>query len=1146
MRKMTLLRTVTMLSLFQLMIAVGCGRKASESAARVEQLESRLHLTAQAYDWKSVTIKGNGFIDGIVYSPAAPNTVFMHTDMGGAYRWDQDAGKWQPMTDWLQVGDAAQNNGAESMAVDPTDANKVYLVAGTYQSTSAILRSSDGGRTWQRTNVSGIQVDGNGWGRAIGERMAVDPNRPSIVYYGARFYDNSHRGLWKSTDSAATWSQVGSFTSYGDVKDKDGDGNTYESAESVGLPFVIFDKASGSAGTATPGAYVAVATAVSSNTKLYRTSDAGTSWSAVPNQPTTAQFPMRAVLSDDGSVLYVTYASQAGPLASGDTGGIVYKVSNPSSASPTWTNITPAGASGMFTAIAIDPTNPNTIYTSAQNNWPCNIWRSTNGGSSWTALNPNSHRNDSSAPFATSQTVHWLTDIQVDPFNNNVAMFNTGYGLYRTTNLTAATPTWTFFNEGFEQSAALELASPHTGSVRLISAIGDRGGFRHIDFNVSPVIGPHGQNNGKNVGTDIDIDVAWDNVNYVVRSVYTAPYVQYSLDNGITWAWASSTNAGGTAGNIAISADGTKMVFEPNDSGQVRYATRSGSTWSAWSNPASGTPANGAKLVADLVTGSTNFYAISGTTVSRSTDGGVNWTVMTTSAPSGMEWLRAVPDNAGHLLIATRGGGLWRSINGGANWTRVSSSAVTVANQVGVGAAKPGNSYPAVYVGGTVNGVNGFFRCDDITVATPVWTIISDLSHNYGWVTVIQGDSQLYGRLYVGANGRGILYGDIHQTPTLPAGWTSADIGSPGSAGAAGESSGTWEVTGGGAGITGTSDQFRFAYQSLNGDGTIVAQVTGVPLAAPTNNNARAGVMIRESLTSGSANAFVALTPGSVNGVVFSSRTTAGASTASTNFTNGVYPPYWVKLVRSGNQFTAYYSKDGSAWTQLGSTISINMAQNVYIGLAATASDSNHLNQATFRNVTISSDTTPPTVNAAGFNWRNAPNQITVSFSEDVLSSLQTSDLQVTNSTGGNVPVLSFTYGAGNTATFSLAQPLNDGDYTATLLAAEVRDNAGNALASDFPLAFFTLGADFTRDRKVNTQDFNVFAANFGASGDFALGDASYDGQVDSVDFSILLTQYGKSLGTAPSQPLPALFGVRFDDSDPEDNSGLIHELRPF
>ncbi|MGA2797151.1 MAG: LEPR-XLL domain-containing protein, partial [Thermoguttaceae bacterium] len=636
-------------SLWLLLKSIRPGKKSKNNRSiktgryRFEQLEPRMLLSvvAQAYDWNSVTIKANGYIDGIVYSPAAPNTVYIHTDMGGAYRWDQSLSKWMPMNDWLQINDSAQNNGAESLAVDPTDANRVYMVSGTYQSTAAILRSSDGGRTWQRTDVSGIKVDGNGWGRNVGERMAVDPNLPSIIFYGARYYDSTHRGLWKSTDSAVSWSQVTTFTNYGDIKDKDGDGNTYELAESVGLPFVVFDKASGTAGTATPRIYVGVATTTNSNTKLYRTSNGGTSWTAIPNQPTTTLIPTRADLSADGSVMYVTYANQAGPY--GATSGALYKVTNPSSASPTWTLVTPSA--GAYSAVCIDPTNANTVYAAVFDRYPDNIYRSTNGGTNWVALNPNNNRDDSSAPYASSMSLHWITDLEIDPFNNNVAIFNTGYGLYRTTNLTAATPTWSFFNDGFEQVADLELNSPDTGSVHLLSAIGDRDGYRHDDFSQSPSIGLFGQLNGLAEGTCDDVDSAFNNANYVVRLTRNSPYVQYSVDNGVNWAWMPSTGVLGNNsdwgnslewGNLAISADGTKIVYEPGDPNsstfnQVIYSTRTGSTWSSWSAPTTNRPGNGAKIVADLV-GSQTFYAYVGTTVSRSTDGGANWTVMTSSA----------------------------------------------------------------------------------------------------------------------------------------------------------------------------------------------------------------------------------------------------------------------------------------------------------------------------------------------------------------------------------------------------------------------------------------------------------------------------------------------------------------------------------
>ena len=218
--------------------------------------------------------------------------------------------------------------------------------------------------------------------------------------------------------------------------------------------------------------------------------------------------------------------------------------------------------------------------------------------------------------------------------------------------------------------------------------------------------------------------------------------------------------------------------------------------------------------------------------------------------------------------------------------------------------------------------------------------------------TVIQGDPRIYGRVYLGA--RGLVYGDIHTSPTsLPSGWSTQDIGAVGSAGAAGSSAtGAWELTGGGAGITSTSDEFRFAYTTLNGDGSITARVMGVPSDNPSNHNALAGVMIRNSLNANSAQVLMAMTPGSVNGAVFKYRSTTSGSTSSVS-SSGVWNPYWVRLVRSGSTFTAYRSADGITWTQVGTPQTITMGATVYVGLATTASDDTQVNTSTFQNVSV-------------------------------------------------------------------------------------------------------------------------------------------------------------------------------------------------
>lgn len=186
-------------------------------------------------------------------------------------------------------------------------------------------------------------------------------------------------------------------------------------------------------------------------------------------------------------------------------------------------------------------------------------------------------------------------------------------------------------------------------------------------------------------------------------------------------------------------------------------------------------------------------------------------------------------------------------------------------------------------------------------------------------------------------------------TGGLPPGWTDQDIGSVTLAGSASHGNGTFTVNGSGASITGTADQFNYAYQDAGTSYTITARVVSM---TDTNSGAQAGVMIRETLAAGSTMANVNVTPS--NGVTWVYRTATNGSTSGSR-TAGPAAPYWVRVVRNGNSFTGYFSPDGVNWTQQGTT-SISMASNVYIGLVVSSRNNSQLCPATFDNLSI---TTP-------------------------------------------------------------------------------------------------------------------------------------------------------------------------------------------
>jgi len=181
----------------------------------------------------------------------------------------------------------------------------------------------------------------------------------------------------------------------------------------------------------------------------------------------------------------------------------------------------------------------------------------------------------------------------------------------------------------------------------------------------------------------------------------------------------------------------------------------------------------------------------------------------------------------------------------------------------------------------------------------------------------------------------------------LPAPFVSADVGAVGIAGSATCCGGQFTINGSGADIWNTADEFQFVYVyvpfSTNCD--IRARVLSVQV---TSGNAKAGVMIRETLANNSRNAMVDMEPGSTE---FITRTNTGVAANSSGASGS--PPYWVRLTRTNNTFTAFNSADGNTWTQFGSQVISNMAVGAYIGLVVCSHTDSALNTSVFDNVTL-------------------------------------------------------------------------------------------------------------------------------------------------------------------------------------------------
>jgi len=698
------------------------------------------------YVYKNVVIRAGGFVSGIVFSPAQKDLVYARTDVGGAYRSDDGGAHWIPLTDQFGPKDSTYT-GIESIATDPSDPNKLYIAAGLYTNEwggpSAIFRSTDKGRTLLKSPMP-FKMGGNDDGRGVGERLAVDPNLGSALYFGSRL-----NGLWGSTDSGATWRHVDSFSSPAKLS---GPG------EKTGITFILFDPSSSPHGALTKTIYAGVA---QSATGLYRSDDAGQTWQLIPNAPKDL-FPTHAVIVP-GKTLYLTYNDNPGP--NGMQAGAIYKYSL---ADHNWKDISPTPPSTTghkfgYGGIGLDAEHPDTLMVTTQDRWwpPDAIFRTTDGGAKWTEIGPNATYAAPGIPWVYWHKdkiggTGWMQTIAIDPFHPNHVLYTTGEGIYGSTDVTNADtnkPThWSFPDDGLEELVVSDIISPPSGAP-LLSVVWDLDGFRHEDLNKSPA---NGIFTNPQLTTGRSIDFAALDPNIVVRVGWSDAKIirgGYSTDNGTTWKpFASeppSSHKGG--GIIAISADGKTVVWSP-DNGIPFVTTDWGHTWTQCAGLS-----DKMRVVSDRVN-PLKFYSFNPETgqLLESFNAAQSFGLRSipVAAPGNDVEIAPTPGITANLwLVADHK--LFHSTDSGG--TFVTLEGMTGVHHVGFGAKAPGKPTPSIYVDGTAAGTEGLFRSDD---EGRTWLRIDDSAHQFGSRASITGDARTFGRIYLATGGRGILYGD--------------------------------------------------------------------------------------------------------------------------------------------------------------------------------------------------------------------------------------------------------------------------------------------------------------------------------------------------------------------------------------------------
>ena len=720
---------------------------------------------APAYTWKNVKIGGSGYVTGMIAHPLQRGLFYNRTDVGGAYRYNAANSTWIPLNDWTPP-EQSHLYGIDTIAIDPNNASKLYMVAGfSFDSGNAVFMSSQNqGATFKQVQLP-FSAGANQIGRQVGERLQVDPNLGNVLFYGTANspLNASNNGLWKSTNSGDNWSKVSSFPALSN----DGTG--------AGVAFLAFHKGSNwnqPPNSPTSIIYAAINTkaAADSGATLFKSADAGATWNRVWGAP-VGMLPQRGLIGPDG-FLYITfskYVYEYGPQGISD--GQVWKV-NILTGGDEWTNITPLGNSPKnygFVGLSVDPNRPQTVVVNSMNWYGGTLggtpvetmFRTTDGGATWTDIWANATLDQSAAPWSIPTDgerpnfANWGGSL-LDPFDPDHAFISSGGAIWETKNLTQPRTNWAYGQDGVEESAPLSLISPTANewnAYPLIAGIGDVCGFIHTNVNIAP----EKKFSGPSCKDTTSVDYAKNNSKIVVR-VGDSPGGQsfgaISWNGGYSWSpfGSNGPNANGR-GQVAISTDGATILWSNFNTPTV-VSTNAGGSWTEVGVP------QGSLITSDATNPDT-FYAYHRDTGGfyASYNKAVTWYLLSTGGSMGLPgWAEqiSVPlGKPGEIWVASVLG-LYRNTNWGqGNWTKM--PLVESARSLGYGKAAPGASYPAIYLNGKVNGVYGIYRSIDTGAS---WVRIDSPQGQYAnadFPSPITGDPKTFGTVYVGK--RGIMVG---------------------------------------------------------------------------------------------------------------------------------------------------------------------------------------------------------------------------------------------------------------------------------------------------------------------------------------------------------------------------------------------------
>jgi photosystem II stability/assembly factor-like uncharacterized protein len=291
--------------------------------------------------------------------PSQPNVFYVGQVNGGVWKTDDFGRTWNPIFD----DQPTQSIGA--IAVAPSDPNIVYVSSGEglhrpdLSIGNGIYKSTDAGKTWTHLGlVDGQQIPA----------LAIDPRDPNKVFaavLGHPYGPSEERGIYRSTDGGQTWQRVIS-------KDENTGGSDVEIDPSN--PDVVY----ASMWEAREGPWEDGNEFNGTGGGLFKSTDGGSTWHPLTNGlPKDLAQIYVAIAPSDPRRLYATLAAASGKLS-------VYRSDD---AGDSWSQITndprPSGriGGGDLPIPKVDPKNPDIVIVVSTV-----TMRSTDGGKTWSGF----------------------------------------------------------------------------------------------------------------------------------------------------------------------------------------------------------------------------------------------------------------------------------------------------------------------------------------------------------------------------------------------------------------------------------------------------------------------------------------------------------------------------------------------------------------------------------------------------------------------------------------------------------------------------------------------------------------------------------------------------------------------------------------